>query len=331
MKAPNFEQLAEAARGFQESRVLLTAIELDLFTAVGEHASAGEVAERAGTDPRATEMLLNALVALGALTKTGDRFRNTPATARHLCAGSPANQRTALMHTVHLWESWSALTNCVRTGGPRKGSDPSDRGSQWITAFIAAMHRYAAERAPLFVDAIGAAGVRRMLDVGGGSGAFSIAFAQANPDLRADILDLPPVLAIARGHIKQAGLAKRIATKPGDLRVDALGKRYDLVLISAICHMLGPEENRDLFRRTFRALAPGGRVAVRDFLLNPAKTAPRGAALFSLNMLVGTANGASYSQREYTAWLREAGFEDVGRIRLADPGSQLMLGTRRAR
>jgi len=150
------------------------------------------------------------------------------------------------------------------------------------------------------------------------------------------LLGRPPfegrtVDAIARGHIQRAGLAKRIKTKPGDLRVDALGKRYDLVLISAICHMLGPQENRDLFRRAFQALAPGGRIAVRDFILNPAKTGPRGAALFSLNMLVGTANGASYSQREYTAWLREAGFTDVNRIRLADPGSQLMLGTRPAR
>jgi predicted O-methyltransferase YrrM len=318
----SFDQLAQAARGFQESRVLLTAIELDLFTAVGEDASAREVAGRAGTDPRATEMLLNALVALGALTKTGDRFRNTPA--------SRGKQWAALMHTVHLWQTWSTLTDCVRAGGPRKRSETGDRGSKWITAFIAAMHFYAAERAPAIVDVVGAGGVRRMLDVGGGSGAYSIAFAKANPNLRADILDLAPVLAIARGHIKEAGLAKRIGTKPGDLRADALGKRYDLVLISAICHMLGPEENRDLFRRAFQALAPGGRVVVRDFILNPAKTAPRGAALFSLNMLVGTANGASYSQREYTAWLREAGFTDVSRIRLADPGSQLMLGTRPA-
>jgi predicted O-methyltransferase YrrM len=319
----SFEQLALAARGFQESRVLLTAIELDLFTAVGEDASAAEVAQRAGTDARATEMLLNALVALGALTKTGDRFRNTPA--------SHGNQWAALMHTVHLWETWSTLTECVRTGGPRKRSETGDRGHKWITAFIAAMHYYAAQRAPAVVDAVGAAGVRRMLDVGGGSGAYSIAFAQANPNLRADILDLSPVLAIAQGHIKKAGLTKRIGTKPGDLRVDALGKGYDLVFISAICHMLSPEENLDLFRRAYRALAPGGRVVVRDFILNPAKTAPRGAALFSLNMLVGTASGASYSQREYTAWLREAGFENVNRIRLADPGSQLLLGTRPAR
>ena len=215
------------------------------------------------------------------------------------------------MHTVHLWETWSTLTDCVRAGGPRKRRETGDRGLKWINAFIGAMHFYAAGRAPAVVNAVGAGRVRRMLDVGGGSGAYSIAFAQANPNLRADILDLAPVLAIARGHIQQAGLSKRIRTKPGDLRADALGKRYDLVLISAICHMLGPEENRDLFRRAFQALAPGGRVAVRDFILNPAKTAPRGAALFSLNMLVGTANGASYSQREYTAWLREAGFDKV--------------------
>ena len=303
--------------------MLLTAIELDLFTAVGEDASAAEAAQRAGTDPRATEMLLNALVALGALAKTRDRFHNTLA--------SYGSDWAALMHTAHLWETWSTLTDCVRSGAPRKRSETGDRGHQWITAFIAAMHFYAAERAPAVVDTVGAGGVRRMLDVGGGSGAYSIAFAEANPNLRAVILDLAPVLAIARGHIKAAGLAKRIGTKPGDLRADALGKGYDLVFISAICHMLGPEENRDLFRRAYKALAPGGRVVVRDFVLNAGKTAPLGAALFSLNMLVGTAGGASYSQLEYTAWLGEAGFQDVRRIRLADPGSQLMLGMRPAR
>jgi cyclopropane fatty-acyl-phospholipid synthase-like methyltransferase len=92
--------------------------------------------------------------------------------------------------------------------------------------------------------------------------------------------------------------------------------------------MLSPEENRDLLKRCYTALTPGGRVVVQDFILGPDKTAPKWAALFALNMLVGTQSGSSYSEEEYANWLKEVGFQDVRRIRLPGP-SGLMLGTRR--
>jgi 2-polyprenyl-3-methyl-5-hydroxy-6-metoxy-1,4-benzoquinol methylase len=113
-------------------------------------------------------------------------------------------------------------------------------------------------RAPLAAETAGASGARRMLDVGGGSGAYSKAFARANPELHADILDLPEVLAIAKRHISEAGLEERIAAVAGDLQKDKLGENYGLVLLSAICHMLNVDENQDLIRRCFDALAPGG-------------------------------------------------------------------------
>jgi ubiquinone/menaquinone biosynthesis C-methylase UbiE len=163
-----------------------------------------------------------------------------------------------------------------------------------------------------------------MLDVGGGSGAYAIAFAQANPQLRAEVFDQPAVLAIAQRHIREAGLEDRISTRVGDLRTDEFGGGYDLVLLSAICHMLSEEENRNLLARVYRALAPGGRVAIQDFLLRADKTGPRAAALFSLNMLVNTRGGASYSEDEYTRWLREAGFGEVRRIPLPGPAGVLV-------
>jgi len=197
----------------------------------------------------------------------------------------------------------------------------------WTEAFIAAMHRNASERAPLVVGAVGAETASRMLDVGGGSGAYSIAFAQANPALRADILDLAAVAPIARGHIERAGVVDRVTVRTGDLRTDRLGEGYDLVFVSAICHMLSPEENLDLLGRCREALSPGGRVAIQDFILEPDKTSPRFAALFALNMLVGTRGGSSYSEPEYVAWLGEAGFGEVRRVRL--PGiTGLMIGVR---
>jgi predicted O-methyltransferase YrrM len=167
----------------------------------------------------------------------------------------------------------------------------------------------------------------RNSDVGGGSGAYSIAFAQANPALRADILDLATVEPIARHHIQEAGVANRVNVRAGDLRSDRLGEGYDLVFVSAICHMLSPAENLDLLRRCREALAPGGRVVIQDFILEADKTAPRFAALFALNMLVGTCGGSSYSEPEYAAWLDEAGFREIRHARL--PGiTGLMIGSR---
>jgi (2Fe-2S) ferredoxin/predicted O-methyltransferase YrrM len=322
------EDLNSTLRGFQESRVLLTGVELDLFTAVGSGASADEVSARTGSDPRATEMLMNALVAMGLLAKQGAIFCNTALSTKYFVAGSAEDARAATMHLVNLWRTWSTLTECVRAGTSVSHPDTADRGEAWTQSFIAAMHRNARARAPVVVGAVGTTSVNRMLDVGGGSGAYSIAFATANQNLQVDLLDLPTVLPIAQGHIERAGLAGRIRTRPGDLRADKFGEGYDLVFVSAICHMLSPGQNKDLLKRCFAALAPSGRVVIQDFILEPDKTAPKSAALFALNMLVGTQAGNTYNGVEYSTWLTEAGFQDVRHVRLPGP-SGLIVGTRK--
>jgi predicted O-methyltransferase YrrM len=313
------EELNERIRAFQESRVILTALELDLFTAIGDGAGGAEVAARLGAAPRATEMLLNALAAMRLLDKREGVFYNSAEAARYFAAGSPDNARPALLHTAHLWQTWSTLTTSVRPG--------TETAEDWTEAFIAAMHRNASERAPLVVRAVGAEKVRRMLDVGGGSGAYSIAFAGANPALLADILDKATVEPIARRHIEAAGVGERVQVRAGDLRCGRLGEGYDLVFLSAICHMLDEAENLDLLRRCREALIAGGRIVIQDFILEPDKTAPRHAALFALNMLVGTPGGSAYSEPEYARWLGEAGFEKIERVRLPGP-TGLMIGWR---
>jgi (2Fe-2S) ferredoxin/precorrin-6B methylase 2 len=321
------DDLNQTLRGYMESRALLTALELDVFTAVGSGARAEEVAQKISTHPRATEMLLNALAAMGMLVKQQGVFRNTPVAARYFAAGSKDNARPGLIHTANIWHRWSNLTDCVRAGTAIRHQEMADRSNDWTEPFIAAMHRNAAERAPLVVQAVGVAADERLLDVGGGSAAYSIAFAQANEKLHATVLDLPAVLPIAQGHINAAGLAGRVETRAGDLRHDHLGDGFTLVLVSAICHMLSPAENQDLLRRCFEALAPQGRLVMQDFILEADKTAPKQAALFALNMLVGTPAGSTYSYEEYSAWMREAGFQEVRPIRLPGPSS-LMVGVR---
>jgi ubiquinone/menaquinone biosynthesis C-methylase UbiE len=324
------DELAQSIRGFQESRVILTALELDLFTAIQSGATAAQAAATAGTEARATEMLLHALASLDLVRKEGAVFHNAPVAARFLTAGSPDSARMAMLHTARLWHRWSGLTECVRTGTTVADDERSMESTE---AFIAAMHNNARQRAAQLAGCLvgsAAPGASRMLDVGGGSGAYAIAFAQANPQLHVEVFDQPAVLAIAERHIRQAGLEERISTRVGDLRTDEFGGGYDLVLISAICHMLPEEENRDLLARSFRALAEGGRVVIQDFLLRPDKTGPRAGALFSLNMLVNTRGGASYSEDEYSVWLREAGFAEVRRVPLPGPAGVLIAFVGRA-
>jgi (2Fe-2S) ferredoxin/SAM-dependent methyltransferase len=313
------DDLQQTLNGFRESRVLLTAIELDVFSVVGTGGDAKTVAAKLGADRRATESLLNALVALEVLQKQGGTFSNTPVAARYLVAGAEHDSRAAIMHTAHLWARWSTLTDCVRQGTSVTAQQGRQRDADWTVAFIAAMHKNARLRAPLVVRAVGLEGVRRVLDLGGGSGAYAIAFAQAQVELTADVLDLATVVPIAQRHIDQAGVTGRVKTRIGDLNDDAYGTGYDLVFVSAICHMNSPDENRAMFRKAFRALAPSGRLVIQDFVLNPDKTGPKTGALFALNMLVGTRAGSAYSGEEYVGWLREAGFADARCVPLPGP------------
>ncbi len=319
-----FDATMATARAFMESRAILTAVELDLFTAVSEGSSATSVAQRIGTDPRATEMLMNVLVTQGLLRKTGNSYALTPVAEKFLTSTSADSARAAIMHTVGLWNSWSTLTAAMRAG---TSVVKRRRNTEETEAFIAAMHRNSIERASVVARALGIARYRNMLDVGGGSGGYSITFARTNPVLKSVVFDLGPVTRIARRHILDAGVADRVSVTQGNFHSDPFGNGFDLVFLSAICHMNGPDENRSLFRKAFAALQPGGDLVIHDHILNADKTAPKAGVLFALNMLVNTAAGNSYSEEEYHAWLDEAGFSGIRSVPL--PGATgLVVGTR---
>jgi predicted O-methyltransferase YrrM len=317
------DQLLQTIRGFQESRVILTALELDIFSATGNGAGTEEVARRIHADPRATGMLLNALTAMGLLTKRDGRFADTPVAARFLAAQGQNDVRAELLST-ELWSFWSKLTDAVRAG-TAVGYEARDE--DWTEAFIAAMYRGAMERAGGVIGALGVSGVRRMLDVGGGSGGYSIAFAKANSELTADVLDLPTVIPYARRYCAAADVEDRVRVVGGDLSRGPFGAGYDLVFVSSVCHIFSESQNRELLQRCFEACAPGGRVAIHDYLLEPDKTAPKTAAMFALTMLVATAEGSNYSEAEYSSWLSSAGFEGIHSVRPPGPFG-LVVGVR---
>jgi (2Fe-2S) ferredoxin/SAM-dependent methyltransferase len=317
------DRLEQMIRGYMPSRCVLTALELDIFTAVGDGATVEQIATKIGANARGVSMLLNALVALGLLSKSGSEYKNTVESARFFVQGSKDSHRNGLLHTANIWHRWSTLTDAVRRG-TRVPID-RDTAPQWTQNFIAGMQRNAKDRAPLVVKALGIDGVRRILDLGGGSGAYSIAFAKASPDVHCQILDVPEVVPLTADYVSRAGIAAQVSVQAGDMLNENLGSGYDIVMLNAICHMFSEKQNLDLFRRIRRALAPSGRLAVQDFILSPDKAGPAQAALFSLNMLVGTEGGASYSESEYVEWMKAAGFTDVSRINLPGP-SDLIVG-----
>ena len=317
------DRLDQMLRGYMPSRCLLTALELDIFTAVGDGANAEQIGTKIHANARAVGMLLNALVALGLLSKSGDEYKNTPESARFFVQGSKDNHRNGLLHIANIWHRWSTLTDAVRRGT----HIPIDRedSPEWTQSFIAGMQRNAKDRASLVVKALGTAGVRRILDLGGGSGAYSIAFAKASPNVQCAILDVPEVVPLTAEYVREAGVSAQVSLRCGDMLRDDFGSGYDIIMLNAICHMFSEDQNRDLFRRARQALAPNGRLVAQDFILNPDKTGPQHAALFSLNMLVATDAGASYNEYEYTRWMEDAGFTEVSRINLPGP-SGLIVG-----
>jgi len=317
------DHLYQMIRGFMTSRCVLTALELNIFSAVGEGADAEQIAALIHANARAAEILLNALVALGLLSKSGAHYKNTPDSARYFVQGSRDNHRDGLLHTANIWHRWSTLTDAVRRGGriPIERSDTPE----WTCNFIAGMQQNAKDRAPLVVKALGIDGVYRILDLGGGSGVYSIAFAKASSSVKCEILDLPEVVPLTTDYVGRAGVSAQINIRAGNMLHDDLGSGYDIIMLNAICHMFSEQQNQSLFLRARQALAPNGRLAVQDFILNPEKTGPQQAAIFSVNMLVGTDAGASYSELEYTRWMQAAGFPEVHRIALPGP-SGLIVG-----
>ncbi|MHB8771564.1 MAG: methyltransferase [Syntrophales bacterium] len=319
MTAPNDDQPAWSqekitglSRGFMESRVLLTAAELDLFTLTATAPlTAGQIAAAIGAELRGLTILLDALAAMGLMVKRDDAYRAEPSAGRLLAAAGPDSILPIILHNVDLWERWGALT--AKIAAPR-------RPGGWTAAFIGAMHAIASPLAGRIVRLADPAGSRRMLDVGGGSGVYTLAFLEAAPALRATIFDRPEVLEMARQRVAEAGMEERVTFAQGDFEKDPLPAGHDLAFVSAIIHQNAPAENVALFRNVFASLDPGGRVVVRDHVLSPDRTAPRGGALFAVNMLVGTAGGNSYTEAEIGAALTEAGF--VG-VRLIHPDERM--------
>jgi len=310
---PTPEALLTLARAFQDSRVLLTGAELNLFTLLSKEAlTADAIAARLGADLRALTIELDALAAMGVLVKADGNYRTAPG-ASSLSEEAPDSIHPMLLHAARIWDRWTNLTRKIG-GTPLSERPPAD-----VTrAFICAMQVVSAPQAAPMAAAVGVGTARRLLDVGGGPGTYTAAFLRAAPKLEATLFDLPPVIEIAREQLSKAGLLDRVTLVGGDFESDELPAGHDLAWLSAIIHQNGPAQNDALFGRIFRALVPGGRLVIRDHVMEPDRTRPRAGALFAVNMLVGTALGGTYTFDEIRAGLGRAGFVRVRALRAGE-------------
>ena len=323
----SLEDLRNRLFAFRASRIVLTAFELGIFTALGKRErSAQSLARELNTDPRATDRLMNALCALRLLRKKNIAFANSSLAARYLVRGSP-RYLAGLAHTARLWHSWSTLTPAVVRGRTVIRDGRTGRDTEMIGGFIASMHERASLQATDTVKLINLSSVRRTLDIGAGSGAYSIAMARAEKKIRATVFDLPEVIRLAKEYVRREGLLERFDFLPGDFNRSGFGSGYDLILLSAIVHMNPPGRNRRLLAKAAKALNPKGQLVIQDYIMNRDRTRPALGAIFALNMLVGTEGGDTYTEAEVREWMKGSGLSGI--VRHNTPfSSSLMIGVK---
>jgi SAM-dependent methyltransferase len=308
------EHILALCRGFTESRLMLTAVELDLFSTLsGNWLSAGDIARPRGWDPRALRILLDALTVIGLVDKRNGKYSTTELSAEMLSRDGPYSVLDNALHGAELWQNWSRLTERVVGSGTRPTHDP-------LRAFIGTMELLAPRLAPGIAALIRPDKGRRLLDVGGGGGAYAVAFLKRDQTLSVTIFDRPEVLPICAEYLRDADCLDRVRLVAGDLTRDEFPGEQDLVFLSAIVHMLSLESNADLFRRVLRALVPGGRIVIRDHVMSADRLQPRAGTLFAVNMLVATDGGETYTMQELKDTLETAGFVDV---RLLQDGERM--------
>jgi predicted O-methyltransferase YrrM len=321
MQKPGPETILNLARNFMECRILLTGAELDLFTLLNSFSlSAQEVASRVGANLRALTILLDGLAAMGLLVKQEDKYQCSPVISPLLSTDSPDTILPMVLHMAHLWERWSALTNTVQGSGFPERPAGVTRNVPEQQAFIEAMHVIAAPQAPRIVAAVGPGSSGALLDVGGGSGTYTLAFLQAVPEMKATLFDRPEVVEMARKRMEDARVLNRVTLVSGDFYRDELPPGHDLAFLSAIIHQNSPGQNLTLFIKVFRSLERAGRIVIRDHVMSPDRTRPKDGAIFAVNMLLGTTGGGTYTFEEIKEGLRQAGFI---RVRLLQAGEHM--------
>jgi SAM-dependent methyltransferase len=331
--------LMQLATSFWAFKALAVANDLDLFSKVSARngLTAQELAEELKIALRPADMLLAACASLGLLSKKDGRYVNSEVAEQFLVAGRRYYFGGWInMLDKRLYHGWDKLGQAIRANAPTTW-DPATQNSLFegldpvmLSTFWEAMHSLSTLTARALGQAVDLRSYRRLLDVGGGSGAFDLELCRAYPQLEATVYDLAPVARIAQAKAAEADLSNRVSTIAGNFFTDREFPRgYDLILFSMILHDWDERQDRDLLRKCYEALEPGGAVLISELLMNDDKTGPPAAALMDINMLIETEGGRNYTAAEYGEWLRETGFTDIKVIEFAAPGATgVVMGTK---
>jgi SAM-dependent methyltransferase len=312
------EEFRDLVVAYRLPRILLTALELRLFTVMGKDAwLVPDLARRLRVSLRGLDILCRNLAAAGILNKLGRRYRNGTLAGSVLNAGHPAYRGAYLELLQRGWEDWSQLTRSVKRGRPvernRRETQASRRQFTW------AMHHRSLDVASQVAAQVDLRGARTLLDLGGGPGTFALAFLKRHPRLRATVCDRPAALQVAREIARPLPHGARLGYLPLDFIKKPIPGRYDVIWYSNVLHIYSPATNRGVFRNMAAALSPSGRVYIQDaFTFDRKGLVPAETTLFAATMLLFTEEGDTYALREVTRWLREAGFGRVRRVRLKE-------------
>ena len=322
----NIGQLLSTSSAYWRSSTVHAAVKLEIFSVIGGgQLAVEEVSDRVGGKPRSVAMLLNGLTAMGLLKHENNSYENTDFSRSCLVKGEPGYIGYIIMHHFHLVDGWAQLHEAVLHGAPvetRSYGDDLERESFQLGMFNLAM-----AIAPTIAAAIDLEGKSHLLDLGGGPGTHAIHFCLANPMLKATIYDRKTTAPFAQKTTEKFGVANRIDFVAGDFNVDQLGGPFDVAWLSQILHSNSFEKCQVLIEKTVEALEPGGLILIHDFFLNDTLDGPVFPALFSLNMLLNN-QGRSYSEKEVSDMLSQAGARDIHRISFQGPNdSAILCGT----
>ncbi|MDR4481239.1 MAG: methyltransferase [Nitrospira sp.] len=300
---------------YWETKILLTAVKLDVFSALdGRGRTVSEAAEKLGVDVRALELLLNALVAIRLLSKAGDLYSNTPVAATHLVKHGPQYVGHLLLLHDAEWNNWGKLEEAIQTGRSPVTQHVFETDPGLGANVLSVLHRIGKQSGPDLAKRLALGQARTMLDLGGGAGTNAIAFCQVYPQLSATVFDLQTTLPLTERTVKDAGLEGRIALKAGDFNRDSLGGPYDVVLMSDILHYQDLATNAALVKKVYNHLRPDGRLIIKDRFLDASGTSPAWTAAFAVHILVNTEQGACYRTAEAMQWMHDGGYVSVEEI-----------------
>jgi len=313
-----YQKLESASQSYEEICLLGAAAELDLFTPLVRAAmTAADLAAKRGTDLRATVMALDALAALGFLEKSDGAaplYRVVGEYRELLDIGHPKTFVPMLRHRMNCVRQWVEMARTLRSGKPEVCGTSLLGAEEDYRSFVLAMNSVGIGFAAKVVDNLekaGLLGFKHLLDVGGASGTYTLAMLERNPAARATIFDRPAAVEEAKKRFAGTRFEAQVRFAGGDFDCDELPAGADFAWVSAIIHQFGRETSQALYQKIHRALAPGGLVAVRDFVMDATRTKPLGGALFAINMLTATPTGMCYTFEEIKEDLELSGFMDV--------------------